>query len=617
MEKEITGSLTMASKVKDIVNRHTTAIKNVKELTFSVASSGVNAVLNWEERNYGGATLSIFTATGGGGTQLIPNTDYILTNLNASLTAETGVNVYNGLSIINATYHDVSLYVPVNTVDLYGDFVNNSDINDLQAQINEILAGTAQAIVGQEVYFPYFADLSQYGLLAFNFNNAVLKSVYPSLYTKVGDSFEQQHLDAGDPASGASYFYPTPVPGGFGRAGLPDVIFTDSDVSGNVLQYSFYTAFRDGTAFKYKVISGTTVTNLVNNTVYYLRKVSSTTAFYPTEKDAIEDTNQILISGGSGEFRLTQAGLAVNPTMQGFRATVWADVDTVVNNQNPSNRNFGFGTGSLYIDASGGGVNGAMLPGNVRGPITDGVNGTVNISNEPRPLTYYRFAYIKAEDLTPAGEPVSALRYDTGWLVNTDWTAKDFIVNLPEELQTTLDQLRVRVLFSSNGVDLNAKLPLGMAIRDAGISEQPSLVVTQPSIASLKVSTGASGVRIGLGDGTGGSLLLAAQSYYIRIIVEKPQLTATFGYTPIRKVCNITDATDITYTLPDAANFYTEVIIKRLGAGTGKVLFASTGGQTVDGNTPSTYELEDGVKDIFVVFPDGGNWFIKTYELST
>lgn len=73
---------------------------------------------------------------------------------------------------------------------------------------------------------------------------------------------------------------------------------------------------------------------------------------------------------------------------------------------------------------------------------------------------------------------------------------------------------------------------------------------------------------------------------------------------------NITDATDVTETLPDATTYKGEYTIKRRGAGTGEVLIATVDSQTIDGLAPSNYTLH-GDGDYIVLFPSGGNWEIK------
>ncbi len=138
------------AKVKTIINKHITPTKNVAEISFQVTSATENGVIDWEQRNYRGSQLAIFTGTGGTGTQLIKGTDYSLVNLNASITSDADVNVYSGVNVTNATYHNIDLYVPINTIDLYGDSLDASDINRLQYQIDVAIAN-ASMFVGMPI----------------------------------------------------------------------------------------------------------------------------------------------------------------------------------------------------------------------------------------------------------------------------------------------------------------------------------------------------------------------------------------------------------------------------------------------------------------------------------
>ncbi len=141
------------AKVKTIVNKHITPTKNVAEISFQVSSATENGTIDWEERNYRGSQLSIFTGTGGTGTQLIKGTDYSLVNLNDSITSDADVNVYSGVNVTNATYHDIDLYIPINSIDLYGDSLDASDINRFQEQFNLLPSGvdTVIATDGQTI----------------------------------------------------------------------------------------------------------------------------------------------------------------------------------------------------------------------------------------------------------------------------------------------------------------------------------------------------------------------------------------------------------------------------------------------------------------------------------
>lgn len=239
--------------------------------------------------------------------------------------------------------------------------------------------------IGEFKTFPTFKDRSAEGLKPFAFANPVSKTSYALLYAEVGDMFEQSHLDAGDLASGVDDFYPTPIPGGYGRSGVPDIGFINTDVSGALLNYDTPTGFRNGTIFVYELLTGTTITNLVSGTLYYLRRVSANTlSVHPTEADAIADTGAIAIAdGGAGTFRLTQEGISLKDAMKSHWHKNWGSTGAL------NNGKYTYGGNQTALHTV----------GTVGDPTDDGVNGPVNPTNETRPSTYYEFKYIRIQSI--------------------------------------------------------------------------------------------------------------------------------------------------------------------------------------------------------------------------
>lgn len=84
------------------------------------------------------------------------------------------------------------------------------------------------------------------------------------------------------------------------------------------------------------------------------------------------------------------------------------------------------------------------------------------------------------------------------------------------------------------------------------------------------------------------------------------------GLVSSRSTYDISDATDVTHILPDATTTIEEVVVKRKGAGTGKVLFSTVSTQTIEGLSASIWELEG--EGTIVLFPSGGNWEVKDYS---
>ena len=128
----------MAARVKEIFNFRTTPIVNTAEIVFNVADENENPVIDFQERNFDRASLVIRTATGGGGTLLVESTDYDVIDENLFIAGLTSQEIYSGISITNVTYQGVDLYIPISTLDLYGDVSDQSDINRLQTQIDEL-----------------------------------------------------------------------------------------------------------------------------------------------------------------------------------------------------------------------------------------------------------------------------------------------------------------------------------------------------------------------------------------------------------------------------------------------------------------------------------------------
>ncbi len=126
----------MDDRVKTIVNYHGTQTTNAEEIEFIVTSALDNPVIDFVERNYSRASLSIFTAPSSGGIPLAPGIDFTYTKENEYASNATDLTIYSGISITNTLYHNVPLYIPAGTLALFGDVTDEEDINRLQAQID-------------------------------------------------------------------------------------------------------------------------------------------------------------------------------------------------------------------------------------------------------------------------------------------------------------------------------------------------------------------------------------------------------------------------------------------------------------------------------------------------
>jgi len=449
-----------------------------------------------------------------------------------------------------------------------------------QSAIDALKFAYETSLVGSLHRFPTYKNRP--GYLPFAFDNAISQANYPELYAEVGDLYEAMHVAAGDDASGAGMFYPTPVPGYYSRTGLPDLSYASTDRSSNALINVTHHISRNGTPIK--IIGDDVPAPLVSGTVYYVVVNSATSiSFATTETNAIAGTVITLTDAGSGTFRLTQEGVQVDDAFQGH----WHDFYF---HTGPSEGGSAYNNiASTTADSKG--------PGkyNVRIPITDGVNGTPRTSNETRPVTTYEFGYIKSEMITPAGEPVSALRYDTGWVANSDWS--NFIVDIVHNLNANMSDLMVKVLLSTDGTDANSfTVDTGMYnAYTAGADRAMGYTLYQTDLNTINLQGGANYfVRLFKGTGTG--IPIASNPYYYKVVVTKPNLISTVSVPPVRSVTSnytlaaqdseiievTTGASDVTITLPDLATSRGKVKrIYKVDDGAGQVIIARAGSDTI------------------------------------
>lgn len=134
----------MGDPVKNIVNFRTSGVLNPAEITFQVSDGVENATIDWTQRNFEETTLEIWTGPGSTGTKLTLTTDYSLSLKNDFVSAKSGLEIYSGVQITNVTYQSVPLYIPINTLNMFGDIIDESDINRLQE--NKITGLIAQIL---------------------------------------------------------------------------------------------------------------------------------------------------------------------------------------------------------------------------------------------------------------------------------------------------------------------------------------------------------------------------------------------------------------------------------------------------------------------------------------
>ena len=467
---------------------------------------------------------------------------------------------------------------------------------------NSVAVADDGNIIGSEKKFFTYKDRTAYGYLPFSFDNEVLKTgTYALLYAEVGDIFEVQHTDAGDSIPTSGYFYPTPIPGAYSRSGIPDI-----SVSGTTA--TLPTGFRNGTLFLVK--SGT---DQAAGTELFLRRTGvSTVTYHSSEAGAIANTGAITVTGVG---ILTQEGIYLDDAMKGWQA---GGLDVT--------NKFGFLAGNGYLSQAIIQTNHSLPYFSTTGQgsaakitaVSDTVNGPVNPTNETRPKTSITFGYIKAEHVTTSGEPISALRYDTGWINRSDWTnvhlgsdiTKNTDSNVTHGLSANLSDLIVDVLVSTDGtseatLEANSFSVGGIA---AGTSQGRGYEVRQVDTNNLEIQTGNAGMYFLDTNGNGAGI--DTESWFYKVVVTKPNLVATaFDVSNMPKTYDLTSA-DVTVTLPAISGVLQTKSIYWTNGGTYKLSLSSS--ETVGGLAALTWEGEG--EGHMLLESDGTNWQVREYE---
>ena len=230
-----------------------------------------------------------------------------------------------------------------------------------------------------------------------------------------------------------------------------------------------------------------------------------------------------------------------------------------------------------------------------------GTGHTPRAGDETRPFAAGVKYCIQASRVGAVGTPITSLRYDTGWIANSDWTNAEFTIN--HNLGDVLPGLIVKVFFSSDGTDVNAQEVKSATLE---LSSSPAATIRAGVFIlsvddnSVKLQTGAEGVYV---VGASGSFtLLDTEAWYYRVLVYKPEVFTRSEVGSVRnlsadytisgrqdaRIFNVTTgATDITVTLPAGADMVPgdDFEIHKVDSGTGKVIVARAGSDTIDGVT--------------------------------
>ena len=468
--------------------------------------------------------------------------------------------------------------------------------------------------VGSIKYFSTYKDRSAQGFLPFDFDNAISIANYPKLFEEIGHIYNDQHVAAGDAdLSGSStLFYPTPVPGAYDRVAIPDSGDIDStsaiDTGNDTITLSqadynkfkrmkYYSDSYNGVPVYLKLESGSLPTGLNEDTIYYLRFTDDANYYaklYISEANAIDDTSPVDITAtATGTFRLTQEGINLDDAFQGH----WHKQYANNNKADPGSNN------TLHMLGNGTATNTVIINNEAtQYPITDGTNGTPRTTNETRPKTNFLYGYIKAEYVTTAGEPISALRYDTGW-VNSDnnW---EFLQVEFSDCTFDLRDISYNIFYRTLGHIWNVT---SMQATDNSTPTGDIFIgLRQPSGSKITLVTGVGGFyRVGASSGSLTTVDNSAIGDY-RVIITKPNLVSTvFDVSSLPKTYDLTSG-DVTVTLPEITGVLQTKSIYWENGGTYKLRIKDSEGNYLD------YEGEG--EGHIILESDGSNWQVRDYE---
>ena len=128
------------------------------------------------------------------------------------------------------------------------------------------------------------------------------------------------------------------------------------------------------------------------------------------------------------------------------------------------------------------------------------------------------------------------LKYDTGWVLNSDWTNLRFTVT--HNLGLPLTKLRVLFSLSTDGTEANAMLfdCLTRSFDSASpsaVDQRSGYMTYAINDNSFEIQTGADGLLL-LTKGTGGWTAIISNSYYYKVVVERPDAPVEGSYAYLR-----------------------------------------------------------------------------------
>lgn len=498
-----------------------------------------------------------------------------------------GVQYYLGSSGNPVTKNNI----PGNVKSIPLFVPRTANILDLNVgQIESITEGISEFLIGDYLFSPIKKDHPVF--LEWTFDE-FLKTEYQELWNEIGDIFEADHVAVGQSLTSSDYFYPTPVPGSYTRTAFPDIEFDNTDVVSNKINVALVSgAFRNGNYFRYVKLTGTDITNLTDENYYYFSYDGTDLEAYASEANAISGTSPIAIaSAGAGTFKLTQQGIKIDDAFQGHHHDLHGTVDVDVSSPTTTVLDFD-GTGEETLVSA-----------------TDGINGVPRVSNETRPSSTITFGYIKAISIDiSSGQPVSAIKFKTGWINNTDWT--DFAANILHSLNEDISDLVFDLRLSADGTEANAFKVENIVYTSTDNDLSYGFQINAVDSDNVELQTGKDGARYL--DSVGASVVLdSSTSFYYNLIIRKEAFTTQI-YTPKYFYKDLTSGSLI-HALPDASNYIGDITIEwENGTITNNLSFTTVSGQTINGDLASVWVGEG--NGIIILTSDLSDWRVKTYN---
>lgn len=252
-----------------------------------------------------------------------------------------------------------------------------------------------------------------------------LKSLYQQYWETVlgeKDWFAPDAAAASAADTAGTFHFPT-LKDLYVRSGFhADATFDNTDNSVTLIDKNGTTInddWKNGTPIRF--IGGTMPTGITEFTTYYLGwDAVDAWNIYDTQANAeVNDgsTGLVAITDNGTGVTGTQFGIILEDQMQGHDFYLFKSGNTSsgLAAYETAYVQGGSGSGSLteYL------LRGALVQadtGKTNGGITsDGTNGTPRTGAETRPRTSFARKIIKVSNLLPSGEPVTAVKYDTGW----------------------------------------------------------------------------------------------------------------------------------------------------------------------------------------------------------